>query len=638
LTTGALLAVAAVVAGVLTGERLGPRPARALVVGVALTLVVAAVLTRHRRRGLGPLLLLALALAGVASMQRALDGLSGPVAALARERAEVTVAARFTGDPASRFAEVRVPVRLEAVARSGVAFPCDGRNCNARTSALVLVAARGATASRLRLLSAGDVVVVSGELEPLGGWEERLRWRHLAARLEASDLVALGPAPSGLLGLAGRLRGLIQRGTATLPATERALVAGFLLGDTRELPGDVAGDFRASGLSHLLAVSGANVALALALAAPVLRRLGLGGRLVGGGAILVVFAAMTRFEPSVLRASAMAGLSLLAVFLGRPASAGRLLALAVAGLLLADPFLVHSLGFRLSVAASAGIVAWARPLAGRLPGPSRMRQALAVTAAAQLGVAPVAIPAFGSLPLAALPANLVAAPLSAALAVWGMGAGLVGGLLAGPWPRGAALLQVPSGALAATVAEVASIAARLPGRVSLPQGLLALSALAAATWRASARRRRPLQSEEPIQRGLARADEHQGQGPGGDHQVELVAAALARRADEAQVPLHLEDDRHHLSGEQEAPQPGEQTGGDEDPAHQLDDDHGVGHQLGEGHVDVPDDPLEAGHPAVDLAPAVVGHDGPDHQAQGQGGQVGVPPGDGEANRSHGGSP
>jgi competence protein ComEC len=627
LTTGALLAVAAVLAGVLTGERLGPGPARAPLIGMGLMMAAAAALAR-RQACVGPLVLVALALAGMASMQRALDGLSGSV----QDGAELTVVARFTRDPASSFAEVRVPVRLEGLT-SGVVFPCDGRNCNARTSVLVLVAATGETASRLRLLSAGDVVVITGRLTPLRGWEERLRWRHLAARLEASDLVALGPAPSGLLGLADRLRGLIQRGTAALPATERALVAGFLLGDTRELPAEVAGDFRASGLSHLLAVSGANVALALALAAPVLRRLGLGGRLVGGGAVLLVFAAMTRFEPSVLRASAMAGLALLAVFLGRPASAGRLLALAVAGLLLADPFLVHSLGFRLSVAASAGIVAWARPLAVRLPGPRPVRQALAVTAAAQLAVAPVAIPAFGNLPLAALPANLVAAPLAAALAMWGLGAGLIGGLLAGAWPSGAALLQVPSGALAAALARVAAAGAELPGRVDLRQGW-GLLAVAAAL--ASAVRR--FQSHQPVERGLARADEHEGQGPGGDHQVELEAGSLSRRGDEAEIVLHLEDDRDHLDRQEEAPQPGEQPEGDEDPTHQFDDHHGVGHQLGEGDVESPDDIDEAGHTAVDLAPTVVGHDGPDHQAQGQGGQIGVPPGDGEAHRWHGRSP
>src|SRR5439155_3599590 len=188
-----------------------------------------------------------------------------------------------------------------------------------------------------------------------------------------------------------------------------------------------------------------------------LRRFGLLGRLVGGMAVLGLFAAMTRFEPSVLRASAMAGLSLLAAFLGRPSSGPRLLALAVTGLVLADPFLVHSLGFQLSCGASAGIVLLAAPMALRLPGPDCVRQPLAVTAAAQLGVAPVALPVFGSLPLAALPANLLAAPAAVALTVWGLGSGLVGGLLGGAWPAAGGWLQLPTGALARYLAGLAAL-------------------------------------------------------------------------------------------------------------------------------------------------------------------------------------
>jgi ComEC/Rec2-related protein len=635
----ALLAVAAVLAGVLAGERLGPGPAGAPVTGAALA-VVGGVVLRHRR---GPLLLLALALAATASMQRALDGLDGPVAQLARDGAEVVVSARLTDDPRSEWRGTRVALRLEVLVGIGdpsgprlsregtsevtVRDSLEGPGGSSGVGGLVLAVAREDTAFRLRLLSAGDVVVLSGRLAPLRGWETGLRWRHLAARLDVADLVALGPDPSGLYGLAGRLRRLVERGTAGLPLTERALVAGFLLGDTRELPGEVAADFRASGLSHLLAVSGANVALALALAAPVLRCFGLKGRLVGGAGVVVVFAAMTRFEPSVLRASAMAGLSLLAVFLGRPASAGRLLALAVAGLLLVDPFLVHSLGFRLSVAASAGIVALARPLAGRLPGPRPFGQALAVTAAAQVGVAPVAVPAFGDLPLVALPANLLAAPLAAALGVWGLGAGLLGGLLAGVWPDVTGLLNAPSGALAAGVASVAATGASVPGRVDLQWGwgVLAVAALASAA----------LQSHHAIQRRLSRADEYQGDRPGGDHEVEREAG-LTRRTDQAQVPLHLEDDGDHLGGQEQAPQAGEEPDGDEGPADELDDHDDVGHQIGDGHVfQLPDGVGEAGDAAVDLAPPVVGHDGPDHQAQGQGGEVVVPPSDGEAHGSHG---
>ena len=81
---------------------------------------------------------------------------------------------------------------------------------------------------------------------------------------------------------ANSARAAVLAGTNVLPATERALLAGFLLGDTRSLPDALVDDFRDAGLSHLLAVSGANVAFVLALAGPLLRRLRLEARFAGG--------------------------------------------------------------------------------------------------------------------------------------------------------------------------------------------------------------------------------------------------------------------------------------------------------------------------------------------------------------------
>ena len=257
--------------------------------------------------------------------------------------------------------------------------------------------------------------------------------------------------------------------------------------------------FRSAGLTHLLVVSGANVAFVLALAAPALRRFGLRGRLGGGIGVLVVFGTMTRWEPSVLRACAMAACSMTALHLGRPTAGLRVLALAVIGLLLADPFLVHSVGFLMSCGASAGIAVLAVPLAARLPGPRWARDGLGVTLAAQIGVAPVILPVFGSMPAAALPANLVAVPLAGPLTVWGLTAGVVGGIV-GRWsPEAAAALQLPTLVLVRAVLGVATLAARLPvqvdGRGAL--GLVALSAVLAATRRARPARRVAMDDRVP---------------------------------------------------------------------------------------------------------------------------------------------
>jgi ComEC/Rec2-related protein len=206
-------------------------------------------------------------------------------------------------------------------------------------------------------------------------------------------------------------------------------------------------------------VSGQNVAYAVAAVGIVLRRLTLGGRLVAGVLVLATFGTLTRWEPSVLRAVAMASIALVATVAGRPQPGIRILALAVAMLVIVDPLLVHSVGFQLSAAASAGILLLAPPLARRLPGPRPFATAVAVTLAAQLGVAPVLVPTFGGVPAASLPANLLAAPAAGPVVVWGMTAGLVAGAVGGPV---ATVVHLPTRLLVGWIAGVARVASRLP--------------------------------------------------------------------------------------------------------------------------------------------------------------------------------
>jgi competence protein ComEC len=136
--------------------------------------------------------------------------------------------------------------------------------------------------------------------------------------------------------------------------------------------------------------------------------------------VLAAFATVTRFEPSVLRATTMAGVAAFGALAGRPAPAWHHLGVAVAILVLIDPLLVHALGFQLSVAASASILGLSGPLAARIPGPRPVAETLAVTVAAQVGVAPLLVGAFGGVPLAAVPANVAAAPAVAPLTIWGL--------------------------------------------------------------------------------------------------------------------------------------------------------------------------------------------------------------------------
>ena len=129
-------------------------------------------------------------------------------------------------------------------------------------------------------------------------------------------------------------------------------------------------------------------------------------------------------------------------------------------MVLVDPLLVHAVGFRLSVAATWGIVLLASPLAARLRGPAGVRQALAVTVSAQVGVAPFLLATFDDgLPLAAVPANLVAGPVAGPVMAWGMTAGLVAGVVGGPV---AELIHLPTAAASWWLHTVAATAADAP--------------------------------------------------------------------------------------------------------------------------------------------------------------------------------
>lgn len=312
---------------------------------------------------------------------------------------------------------------------------------------------RGAAAAALRPRLSGESVRIRGRLRaPPPSARRWLVPRHVAARLEVESIDGWRPGSLATRAANG-LRRTLERGAGSLDVEQRSLLLGVVLGDDREQPAELEEAFRGAGLSHLLAVSGQNVAFVLALAGPVLRRLGLRGRWAATLGLIAFFGLLTRWEPSVLRAAAMAALACTAGTLGRPASRLRLLALAVTLVVLIDPLLVHSVGFQLSAGATAGIALFARPLNRRLPEP------LAVTIAAQAGVAPVLIPVFGGVPLASLPANLLAVPVAAPLTAWGLTGGLLAGVAGPPFDG---WLHLPTGLLTAWLASVARWSNGLP--------------------------------------------------------------------------------------------------------------------------------------------------------------------------------
>jgi len=318
--------------------------------------------------------------------------------------------------------------------------------------------ARGGVARTLAAASVGHVYQVVVTTERADVQDRRYLWpRGAAGRAQVHEATRLGGGAVHHRA-ANSIRGLVVRSVEDLPQRDGVLVTGFVLGDDRDQLPEVVDDFRGSGLTHLLAVSGSNVATVLVMAGPLLRRLRPRWRLAVVCALLAEFAVVTRAEPSVLRACVLAALATGAATIGRRASPARLLSIAVVFLVLIDPLLVAAVGFQLSVAASAGIALLARPLTAIVRGPRVVAETLSVTLAAQLAVLPVQIATFGSLPLASIPANVLAAPAAAPAMVWGLHAGLVGGFVG---PPAAAWLHLPTRLAVGWVASIARISTGL---------------------------------------------------------------------------------------------------------------------------------------------------------------------------------
>ncbi len=321
-----------------------------------------------------------------------------------------------------------------------------------RYEAFVRGRVRSARAGRLR---AGDVVALSGRRDPVDPDRAgRVRWQHVVGGVE---LDWLGDAhPGGVLAhSSNRVRALIQRGAAALPAERAALVRGLVIGDDRDQPPEMVERFRASGLSHLTAVSGQNVALCVAAAGPFLRRAQPFTRWVLTLWLIGWFVVLTRAEPSVLRAGVMAALGATAYALGRPREPIRLLAMAVVGLVLVDPLLVWSVGFWLSVGATFGVTAIGPWFVGRLGRLGPLALPVGITLGAQIGVALPSILVFGRLSLVGTVATRVAVPVAGFV----MLVGLPACLLAGAVPAVGGIVMAPSGWAAAWVDAVATVGA-----------------------------------------------------------------------------------------------------------------------------------------------------------------------------------
>ena len=281
----------------------------------------------------------------------------------------------------------------------------------------------------------GQRVLVEGRLDrPRGG--------DLTAAVISSGAApeTIG-RPSWAQRAAGSLRAGLQRACVTLPPEPGGLLPGLVLGDTSRLDPAVEEDFRATGLTHLTAVSGANVAIVIGLVLIIARwcRAGPWTSAILCGLALVAFVILVRPSPSVVRAATMGAIGLMALASGRPRAAVPALATAIVVLVVVDPELAGDAGFALSVLATGGLLLLAprmRDGMRRRGVPAGAAEALAIPAAAQVTCGPVVAGLSGAVSFVAIPANLLAVPAVAPATVLGVGATVTSAV----WPAGASFL------------------------------------------------------------------------------------------------------------------------------------------------------------------------------------------------------
>jgi len=421
---------------------------------------------RHPRH-----LLLALLVAGL------LAGPRSPPALLAAAMAALTLARTGTlalGAVAALLAGAAIAdARLAALDRSALA-PLINREVQLtatllehprrRTFGVRVAAARllsgAGRGERVLLLAAarvrwpqhaqpGTELQIRGRMARLAPYDDHERRRNAHALVRAESILATGRRRGGAMGVLDAVRVRTERAlTSGMPPAQGALARGMVLGQDEALSADIREDFRATGLAHLVAASGANVLLlaTLVLGVGTVLGLGLSARLIVALVAVAAYVPLAGGGPSIQRAAVMGAAGLVAGLAGRHGSRWYALLLAAALTLAWNPRAAQDAGWQLSFAAVVALIALVPTLVSRLRRarlPPALAAALAVTVAATIGTAPLIALHFERLSLVSLPANVLAAPAVAAVMWLGAIAGALGQLAPG---------------LAAPVGKVAAVA------------------------------------------------------------------------------------------------------------------------------------------------------------------------------------
>ncbi len=462
------LLAAALCAGLGTSVVLRVPP---LVTGAcAIGLCLIGILTTGNRRTLA--LVVALATCGLASGSARL-AIVDHTALAARVGDAGPMTVEVTGPVRTGLYGHRVPVRVRAIWHD----PFD-------EAALLRLPSQRAPPPQGALLELIGLLREPRGAGPDGGFDERAYLRRQGVHVViTADGYRIVGARGGVAGVVDRARHGIARGLERgLAGERRALVAGVVLGADEGLTEELRTAFRRSGLYHLLAVSGQNVAYVGVGVVATAWLVGLSRLAAEGAAIVAILAyvAAVGWQPSVVRAGIAGGLASLAWIAARPRDRWYFALVGAALLLAWNPYSVLDAGFQLSFSAVAAIFLLTPRLDRLLEGyplPAAVRTVLSISIACSIVTAPVLWFQFGSLSVLAVVANVLAAPVVAPILGLGLGAAALDPAL----PFAATALGWLNGWLVAYLAWVARLVGNLPfAEVRSPGVVLILAGIAGA--------------------------------------------------------------------------------------------------------------------------------------------------------------
>lgn len=323
----------------------------------------------------------------------------------------------------------------------------------------------------------GAHIVVEGTLKEISGYNNpgaidlaaSMQRQGYTARLMANrEPRFAGQADSGWHTKLQSLReAFIGKLKAAMPDNDAALLTGTLFGGYSGIPRESVREFAATGIIHILSVSGSHIALVAGAMHWLGWAAGLSPRAASALAAwaIVFYAALAGLSPPVVRSVAMGLIALIAAVLGRERDAANALGITAAGMLAIQPALLQDISFQLSFGGTAGLVLLYNKTQEKLQFlPDWLVRPIAATAAAQLGILPILAWYFNSIPLISFAANLIVVPAIEITVVLG----LLGGFTAFLFPVVGQVMLAGCSLILSAGNHLNSLLAMLPLAVYLP--------------------------------------------------------------------------------------------------------------------------------------------------------------------------